>query len=476
MWWPRNSEQVTPQPTGGGGSDWSEMSRDLLELILLKLPEVSLIRSGGVCKSWSSIARAENFRVQYVKQMTESRAWLPFTVKGSRYFFQQNAVREYDDLAPFNSCAVPYLLQPDGKSFCQEGAGGIFYFFAGLDDTVLHYKISLVQPDWLVTPEMSFRKHDPIVGLLRTGVDGAHKLVVAGGIGEGSDEDLTVEIYDSETKTWEVASPLPSDTFRGCTSSVFMNPAVYNGKFYAYDNCGSMKCSVFDLESNTWSEATEVGRPKEMNSKYSYLVENSSGLSLVAIQNAGTRDLSFSAWEVDPESLQVSEEKTDDTIILNSQPPPPSNFKKFSDRIFDVLCGVMGLMLLILVHIIVMSYGLYIRSRCRLKNVLRLWHNHMSSKRGEIGFSVVPSSILHSQPGPFLLTNEPEPSRQVSLPLVSSTLAWSESHSAQALISAEKVLTGGFHGKETEPEAFRTSLSSRIVAMIPFAVWKKLTN
>ncbi|KAL3687703.1 hypothetical protein R1sor_014012 [Riccia sorocarpa] len=351
------------------GPDWSEINRDILELIFLKLPENSLIRSGGVCRKWSSIIHAEQFTENYVNQMTKTRSWVPFTVKGSRYFFQQMA--QYDALAPTNSCPVPYVLQPDGESRCLEGAGGLFYFLTGLDETVVHYKINLVQREFRTTPEMRVPKHDPILGLIRTGVDGAHKVVVAGGIGEGSDEDLSVEIYDSQTNSWEIASRLPIAS-RGCMTSLFVNPAVHDGKFYAYDNYES-KCTVLDLENNRWSAPTVVRRPNEMEWKHSYLVESSSGLRLVTIQNAGTRDLSFSAWAVDPQSLEVSDKKTDDSVIHDARPRPPSNFMRFSDRILDVLRGVLGMLLLFFLYTMILSYGLYLRSRSRLKNLLRFF-------------------------------------------------------------------------------------------------------
>ncbi|KAL3678567.1 hypothetical protein R1sor_021523 [Riccia sorocarpa] len=335
--------------------DWSQIDDGAFHSIMLKLEEVSVIRSSVVCKRWNFMITSETFTQFYSKQWV-----IPFSVKGSRYFFQaKNAAGQYNDMQPFGSFEVPYLFAGGGDTPCQEGAGGLFYFFTG---TVLHYKLSLVQRKWFVTPQMIFTRRKPIVGVLRTRIDGAHKVVVAGGIPDlKNDQPLSVEIYDSTKGMWEVRSSLPLSF--GVNTS-FINPAVYDGKFYVFHRrgAGGPFCSILDLKNDAWS-LHRIATPVHTYLKPMYLVENSSGLSLVIVDSFLHRDSStmismvdeqlimdlvdgpssccrvfcFEAWDVNPGSLMLTK-RTHHSIASVNSPYPPTRIVSI---ILVLLCAAL---------------------------------------------------------------------------------------------------------------------------------------
>ncbi|KAL3678243.1 hypothetical protein R1sor_021199 [Riccia sorocarpa] len=343
--------------------NWSNINEDCFQSILLKLEEVSVIRSSAVCKRWNCMVTSETFVELYSKQLPMAS---PFAVKGSRYFFQQlasafaakgsrhffqqrNAEGGYHDMQPFGSSGAPYFLdtRSGGDRPCQEGAGGVFYFFIS---TTLFYKLSLVQRKWFITPPMNYRRpiSNPIVGVIRTRINGAHKVVVVGGSrDEVNKAQLSVEIYDSAKRIWKVGSSLPS---KFTEQKTWINPAVYDDKFYVFD-MKRMFCSILDLNNDAWSTLDIINMPVGENMKPAYLVENSAGLSLVVVNlctlrkysplfmdlasrlSSCSRVFSFRAWNVDPLSLRVTNQTHRTTVSVDVPVTPPSTFRILQDYV-----------------------------------------------------------------------------------------------------------------------------------------------
>ncbi|BBN07906.1 hypothetical protein MPTK1_4g07180 [Marchantia polymorpha subsp. ruderalis] len=347
--------------------DWSNLDAFVLEQIMLKLPEASVVRASNVCSRWHAVVRDALFTEFYVSQNGSSRA-CRFSVSGSKHCFQQTQAGRYDILSAREFYQGPVVSCKDGEISCLEGAGGLFYAFTGAHQTTVYYKLSMLQKEWLVTPEMHFRMHDPIVGVVRQGCSGAHKLVFAGGIADvqEDDDDLAVQVFDSASRTWTRGSPLPYQ-FRGCTSSLFMNPAVYRGRFFAYDTYASF-VSELDLATLGWSAVDVVRRPPEL--KRAFLMgDEKKGMSLVGLQNSGVRDLTFHVWNVDPQTLQL-QERTQSTIIPNARPAPPSTLRRYCDWSLDHFGSAVGVVLLLIAHAIVLCYGWTTRTGAQLQGLI----------------------------------------------------------------------------------------------------------
>jgi hypothetical protein len=184
---------------------WSQLSDDMVEYILARLPLFPLKASKKVCKRWEGVISTPQFEVLH-KELGEQQPWLvcycvnnlvPGKSQGFAY-----------DVEADSWLTLPPLQFPSHNSGSLTGSSGLVYAIAGPGEDRLRYKLtsSRTSPSsfgetWFETPAMAFPRASPVVsvalGTGRTGI--GHKMVVAGGVPEFEAEHLAVEVFDSET-------------------------------------------------------------------------------------------------------------------------------------------------------------------------------------------------------------------------------------------------------------------------------------
>lgn len=282
---------------------WSELSCDVVQLIFCRLPEVSVLRAGSVCKRWYAVTQMPTF-AQFYKKCQAANLCNKFLYRfnGVNYAFTQH----FDGKGAFefqpvkSRYIVPTVSCPeDGNVPTMEAAGGLHLAFTGIRETTLRYKLSLLEKTWRRTPDMPYAVQDPVVGVVEgvKGGGGSHRLVIAGGLSSCMDEDddLAVSIYDDQTNSWGNCDPLPTEFRDWRTSSLSMAAVVHKNRFYVYDFYSGL-VSWLDLDSRRWS-AVVLLRPSAKVSQL-FLVSRSGVLCVVGVQEASERDISFTVWNV----------------------------------------------------------------------------------------------------------------------------------------------------------------------------------
>ncbi|KAG5002347.1 hypothetical protein JHK87_023419 [Glycine soja] len=283
-------------------TDITNLSTDLIELILSLLPIPTLIRASTVCKLWHSIISSSSFSTlsNHLKQ-----PW--FFLHGIHNISSKN-----NQSFAFDPSSNTWFLLPTPQHYHQSqyqsntsfiGTSSFFFITAPnfLYTPILH-------PSWHPTPPLHFPRINPLLGVFHDAKDqnfGHHpKFIVVGGvkfIGNLVDiEDrLDVEIYDPLVGSWELGPPLPPD-FRSGNSSSSLSSALFRGKFYVF---GIYSCFVssFDLHKRVWSDVHTL-RPRH-EVVFSFLVACREMLVLAGVCNFPHGSSSFVLWKVDERTM-----------------------------------------------------------------------------------------------------------------------------------------------------------------------------
>lgn len=236
---------------------WSQLSDDILQYILARLPLFPLKAARKVCKRWEAIISTSEFDILH-KQLGEQQPWL--VCYRTNHLVRSKSQAYAFDEESHKWITLPPLQFPSHNYGTLAGANGLVYAIAGPSENKLKYKLacSTSSPSsfletWYETPSMGFSRHAPVVSVaLETGPTGtAHKVVVAGGVPEYEPEHMAVEVFDSETGAWEAYDDLPDD-FSGSSSRLWMSGVVCDNKLYM-SLIHSWSVHVLDFSSRTWS-------------------------------------------------------------------------------------------------------------------------------------------------------------------------------------------------------------------------------
>ncbi|XP_047148868.1 F-box/kelch-repeat protein At3g24760 [Vigna umbellata] len=283
-------------------TEFTNLSSDLVELILSLLPIPTLIRVSTVCKLWHSIISSPSFSTL---SNHSNKPW--FFLRGIHNISSKNNQTFAFDPSSNNWFLLPtpqhhHRHQPN-TSFI--GTNSFFFITAPnfLYTPILH-------PSWHLTPPLHFPRINPLLGVFHDakGSNFSHpKFIVVGGvkfIGNLVDiEDrLDVEIYDPLLGNWDLGPPLPPD-FRSGNSSSSLSSALFKGKFYVF---GIYSCFVssFDLHHRVWSEVHTL-RPH--GAVFSFLVACKEMLVLAGVCNFPHGFSSFVLWKVDERTMRFSQ-------------------------------------------------------------------------------------------------------------------------------------------------------------------------
>ncbi|XP_020240480.1 F-box/kelch-repeat protein At3g24760 [Cajanus cajan] len=278
----------------------TNLSSDLLELILSLLPIPTLIRVSTVCKLWHSIISSSSFSTL---SHNPNQPW--FFLHGIHNISSKNNQSFAFDPSSNTWFLLPTPHQPNNTSFI--GSNSFLFITAPkfLYTPILH-------PSWHATPPLNFPRTNPLLASFHTPSNKNHNFtlphfIVVGGvrfIGNLVDiEDrLDVEIYDPLLGSWALAPPLPPD-FRSGNSSSSLSSALFRGKFYVF---GIYSCFVssFDLHLRVWSEVHTL-RPHGV--VFSFLVACRNHLVLAGVCNFPHGSSSFALWKVDEGTMGVTQ-------------------------------------------------------------------------------------------------------------------------------------------------------------------------
>lgn len=131
-------------------------------------------------------------------------------------------------------------------------------------------------------------------------------LVVAGGacplvLDEG-EQVGAVEVYDSQTGTWESAEPMPAQ-FDGSASATWLSVAASDERLYVMEKKTGL-AAWFDPSSKRWGPARQV-RPDAAVSAWAIAIGRRQTLAVVGAGPAAQAGMSVRLWEVDPDTMRA---------------------------------------------------------------------------------------------------------------------------------------------------------------------------
>ncbi|KAG0627788.1 hypothetical protein M758_2G228300 [Ceratodon purpureus] len=269
-----------------------------LEDILARVPLASVGASRCVSKRWRALTTSPTFLAGYSQRQEQSESWL--YVNGYRYRITDIVTSPGDALPGLSSTA------PASKTAGQSwGAGGVAYVLSEYSQAHqnVRYKLSAVHPDWQETPALTHRRVLPIVAAIKNLRNGAHMIFCAGGLRADAEklEPLAkVELFDSESNTWEECEDVPGE-FQGLACSRSVTAVVCQRKLYLFHIYSGIVAS-FDVVTKRWSKVVTL-RPPEM--EYCYLAVRNCEPLLVGVSNENN-NFSFLGWKVDRGSMECT--------------------------------------------------------------------------------------------------------------------------------------------------------------------------
>ncbi|KAG6556421.1 hypothetical protein Mapa_002364 [Marchantia paleacea] len=230
------------------GNSMDSVSEEVLELIVAKLPAVSVLEAAQVCKNWLTVVRSRRF-ANFYDQLACRKSWF-FQCCVNYLLPEKNQGYGYDPESKQWHKLSPQCFQPEQDKFAMASSpDGLLYSIFTLSD--LTYKREFLSKQWSEAPPMKYSRNAPLLGVVDSPDAKSHKLLVAGGVSFFEDDDLALEIYDSASRSWEVCESLPRE-FRNNSSRHWMTSAVVGGRFFVAEVYTGLIAS-FDLQSMRWS-------------------------------------------------------------------------------------------------------------------------------------------------------------------------------------------------------------------------------
>ncbi|KAL3687203.1 hypothetical protein R1sor_013512 [Riccia sorocarpa] len=298
----------------------SSLQRDVLEVILSRLPATDVAKAACVCKLWHSIVRSPAFLKSYVPR----EAWLFVDARrlivsplarnlnlaeeawlfvNARRFVVSPLARGFSILEDYGG-RFPDCWTVDGTSKVSLiGAGGLIYALTGPNQSKLSYKVHPLAREWKETPSMKYGRENPLVGLVRSGDSSSYNIIVAGGaLSENRKDFAAVEIYSSETDSWEQTESLPASEFSFALRSpaLYTTTAVLKNKLYV-NHMG--RVAVFDMSKKCWN-SVDVRLESFDDVRSSHLLTCAGQLLIIGLQNSDDKHVQFRVWRVDESSMK----------------------------------------------------------------------------------------------------------------------------------------------------------------------------
>ncbi|GAV70612.1 Kelch_1 domain-containing protein [Cephalotus follicularis] len=260
---------------------------DILEAILSHLPLIFLPPACHVSLAWHHAAFSslgynkikpwlilhnQNTRKSHEATMhaydPRSHLWIQVMQPLASMTYQVSTLRS-------STSAILYMLSPSKFSFSVDP---------------LHLTWQHVDPPrvW---------RADPVVALV------GHKVVLAGGTHFFEDDALSVEMYDTETGSWDTCDSMP-DILRDSAASTWLSVAVNDNKMYVADKASGVT-AWFDPITKTWRGPYDL--LPEGNVYHSVIGSLNDRLILVGLIGDAEDVKSVKMWEVDTELVKLRE-------------------------------------------------------------------------------------------------------------------------------------------------------------------------
>lgn len=281
---------------------------DAWEEILARMPLSSVGTTSRVCKRWRRITNSPTFLALHSEKLDHPQIWL--YINGSRYKITEDSSNgssalEQDSSSSSSSSEItnppPELdnvNSPDQGVELSCGPGGIFYVLSE-QRRKLSYKIGALSKDYVETPELTHpRTLIPVIGVVKNPRTGAHKVLCVGTRGDQPECVLRLEIFSSESNSWEESEELPS-AFQGLSSTIqSVSVSVCDGKMYVF-HIPSGTVAWYDVKKECWSDVKTLRPPDGV--RHCYLGVGHGELLLLGGNVDENESFVFRGWSIDEE-------------------------------------------------------------------------------------------------------------------------------------------------------------------------------
>ncbi|KAL0666703.1 hypothetical protein Bca4012_029407 [Brassica carinata] len=226
----------------------------VIDLILEKLPVVSLLRSKSVSKTWKATIESPSFKQrQLLITLRKSRGPDILYVTG---FGNEEEILEEGNIM-VGSCEIRSLKFPTrSDKVCYGACDGLVCLFSNRNPSVVFnpatrwrrsFPHSRVQPR-IISKKRVCHTREPQLGFGKDKVRGTYKPVWLFNSSEfGLDNATTCEVFDFTTNAWRYV--LPASPYRILEGQ---KPVYFDGSLYWLTECVETKLLSFDLHTETF--------------------------------------------------------------------------------------------------------------------------------------------------------------------------------------------------------------------------------
>ncbi|XP_059316284.1 F-box/kelch-repeat protein At1g23390 [Lycium ferocissimum] len=265
--------------------DEAPIHGDVLETILSHVPLIYLVPASYVSKSWS---RAITTSLQC---FNKAKPWLIIHTQCTRSPYDIS-VRAYDP----RSHVWIEISQPSIKyvSALRSSHSNLLYM---LSPSKLSFSFDPMNITWHHVDAPRVWRTDPIV----SHVGGS--IIIAGGTCDFEDDPLAVEVYNTETRTWEMCESMPA-ILKDSAASTWLSIATTRDKLIVTEKfTGVTYC--FDPKLKKWAGPYEL-RP-DPRIFHSVIGFSNNRLILIGMIGDAENVTRLKIWKVDTESFECEE-------------------------------------------------------------------------------------------------------------------------------------------------------------------------
>ncbi|KAL4282117.1 hypothetical protein GQ457_03G026230 [Hibiscus cannabinus] len=287
-----NTEQEQKSSNGNEVLSLSESDTirgDVLESILFHVPLIHLVPVSHVSKSWNRAVFSS------LRHSNKPKPWLILHSQSSRPPHSPAPAFAYD---PRSNLWLRITPNPPLQYVSDLRSSGSTLLYM-LSISKFSFSFDPLHLTWHLTDPPLVWRTDPVVALV-----GRRHIVVAGGACDFEDDPLSVEIYDLETRKWEICEPLPA-IFKHSAASTWLSVASNTKKLYAMDQASGITC-CFDPIARIWSGPFDLRH--DPNIYFSVIGISRDNLIMVGLLGNSENVQGIKIWELKGKLFEFSKE------------------------------------------------------------------------------------------------------------------------------------------------------------------------
>ncbi|WZZ22133.1 hypothetical protein YC2023_123520 [Brassica napus] len=234
---------------------------DVVELILERLPVVSLLRFKSVSKTWKSTIESPSFKQRQL-MITRRKSRGPDVVYVTGFGNEEDEIKEEEANIVVGSCVIRSLKFPTrSDKVCYGTCDGLVCLFSNRHPSAVfnpatrwRRSFSLSRVQRLIISHFKARSNlfchtrEPQLGFGKDKVRGTYKPVWLFNSSEFDlDNATTCEVFDFTTNAWR--DVLPASPYRILDGP---RPVYFDGSLYWLTECKETKLLSFDLHTETF--------------------------------------------------------------------------------------------------------------------------------------------------------------------------------------------------------------------------------